>query len=44
MTFDDLPTTFFDFIKSHENEDPASLRLRLHGKELGFDVNFAITR
>lgn len=44
MTFDDLPTTFFDFIKSHENEDPASLRLRLHDKELGFDVNFAITQ
>ena len=39
-----LPEEFYEFIKSHANEDPTRLRLEFHSKPMSFDVEFAITQ
>lgn len=44
MTVPDLSQDFFDFIDTNIKADPLALRLKYHGRNPGFDVDFAITQ
>ena len=35
---------FFNFIEKNRNEDPGKMRLKYHGKDMGFDIDFAATQ
>ncbi len=39
-----LPEEFYQFVEQHADEEPSRLRLDFHGKQLPFDVDFAITQ
>lgn len=44
MDFSTPEASFFDYISANLKGNPKDLRLRTHGKDLGFDTDFAITQ